>query len=130
MLNLVKSKMIQNLKKGEIWLANLNPNRGTEPGKTRPVLILQDQALLDIFHPSTLVIPLTTNLIEDANPLRIRVEARDKLKKRSDLLIDQIRAIDNQRLVQGPLAFITKDEIKFVYQAVREVMGMHDEHIN
>ena len=47
-------------KRGEIRLADLNPRRGTEPGKTRPVLIVQAQALLDAGHPSTLIIPLTT----------------------------------------------------------------------
>src|SRR5579875_3224652 len=62
--------------RGEVWLANLNPRRGTEPGKTLPVLIVQAQALLDAGHPSTLIIPLTTNLIDDAEPLRIRVPAR------------------------------------------------------
>lgn len=61
---------------GEIWLANLNPGRGTEPGKIRPVLILQNQALLDADHPSTLVIPLTTNLIDGAEPLRLRLKAQ------------------------------------------------------
>lgn len=40
------------IKYGEVWLANLNPRRGTESGKTRPVLIMQDQALLDVKHPS------------------------------------------------------------------------------
>ena len=89
-------------KRGEIWLADLNPRRGTEPGKTRPVLIVQAQALLDAEHPSTLVIPLTTQLVDDAEPLRIRVRASGSLKKESDALIDQMRAIDNRRLVQGP----------------------------
>lgn len=117
--------MTQNLKKGEIWLANLNPNKGTEPGKTRPVLILQDQALLDISHPTTLIIPLTTNLIENANPLRVRVKARDKLKKDSDLLVDQVRAIDNKRLMHGPLTTMTKNQINLIYEAVCEVMGMN-----
>ena len=56
-------------KRGEIWLADLNPRRGTEPGKTRPVLIVQAQALLEAEHPSTLVIPLTTRLVEDAEPM-------------------------------------------------------------
>jgi mRNA interferase MazF len=65
------------LKQGEVWLANLNPGKGSEPGKTRPVLIVQGQALLDAEHPSTLIIPLTTNLLEDAEPLRIRIAARD-----------------------------------------------------
>jgi len=88
---------------GEVWLANLNLGRGTEPGKIRPVLILQNQALLDAEHPSTLIVPLTTNLIEDAKPLRLRVAARTGLDKDSDLLVDQLRAIDNKRLIEGPL---------------------------
>ncbi len=57
--------------RGEIWLADLDPRRGTEPGKTRPVLVVQSQALLDADHPSTLVVPLTTKLVDD--PTKIRV---------------------------------------------------------
>lgn len=117
--------MTQSLKKGEIWLANLNPSKGTEPGKTRPVLIVQDQTLLDIAHPSTLIIPLTTNLVKNAYPLRVRIKAQDKLEKDSDLIIDQIRAIDNKRLVHGPLALIPKNQMKLVYEAVSEVMGVN-----
>jgi mRNA interferase MazF len=117
--------MTQKLKQGEIWLANLNPSRGTEPGKTRPVLILQDQALLDVSHPSTLIVPLSTNLIENAHPLRINIKARDHLKKNSDALIDQIRAIDNKRLTQGPLTTLTKSEMALVYQSICEVMGIN-----
>lgn len=116
--------MTQMLNKGEIWLANLNPGRGTEPGKMRPVLVVQDQALLEAKHPSTLIIPLTTVLIEDAAPLRFRITARDRLKQNSDLLIDQIRAIDNKRLLEGPLALLSNDILKRVYKAVSEVMGM------
>ena len=95
--------MNQKINFGEIWLANLSPKVGTEVGKLRPVLIIQDQMLLDAEHPSTLIIPLTTNLIDDAEPLRIRIRPIDKLQRESDVIIDQIRAIDNQRLVKGPL---------------------------
>ncbi len=112
------------LNKGEIWLANLNPSRGTAPGKMRPVLIVQDQALLETKHPSTLIIPLTTALIEGAAPLRLRITARDRLKQDSDLLIDQIRAVDNKRLLEGPLTLLNEDILKIVYKAVSEVMGM------
>ncbi|MDX8406071.1 MAG: type II toxin-antitoxin system PemK/MazF family toxin [Mariprofundus sp.] len=91
------------MKRRQIHLANLNPGKGTEPGKTRPVLIVQEQALLDVDHPSTLIIPLTTQLIDDAEPLRLRIPAADKLNKTSDLLIDQLRAIDNRRLTEAPL---------------------------
>ena len=112
--------------RGEIWLADLNPPRGTEPGKTRPVLIIQSQALLDADHPSTYVIPLTTKLVDDAEPLRIRVSAADRLPRDSDLLMDQMRAIDNQRLVRGPLLRLPATEMKRVGRAVMEVIGMGD----
>ncbi|MHB1184537.1 MAG: type II toxin-antitoxin system PemK/MazF family toxin [Desulfobulbia bacterium] len=110
--------------RGEIWLANLNPGRGTEPGKTRPVLIVQSQALLDVDHPSTLVVPLTTKLIDDAVPLRLRVPAGGDLAQDSDLLLDQLRAIDNNRLVKGPLQRCTESFLAQVDQALREVLDL------
>jgi len=110
--------------RGEIWLADLNPRRGTEPGKTRPVLIVQCQALLDAGHPSTLIVPLTTKLTEDAEPLRIRVAASGRLPHNSDLLIDQLRAIDNRRLVEGPLARLPRQQMARVSAAVREVLDL------
>ncbi len=110
--------------RGEIWLANLNPRRGTEPGKTRPVLVVQAQALLDAGHPSTLIVPLTTNLIEDAEPLRIRVEPHGKLKRRSDLLVDQLRAIDNDRLIEGPVTTLDRAALGRVDDALREILDL------
>lgn len=111
-------------KRGSIWLANLNPGRGAEPGKIRPVLIVQNQALLDADHPSTLIIPLTSRLIDDAEPLRLRINAHSALDKDSDLLIDQLRAIDNQRLVQGPLLQCPPEFMSRVDEAMLEVLGL------
>jgi len=116
--------MSRKFRYGAVWLANLNPGRGTEPGKIRSVLIIQNQALLDAQHPSTLIIPLTTKLVEDAEPLRIRIKAREGIERDSDLLIDQIRAIDNKRLIQGPLLQLDDDFMQLVCKAVCEVMGM------
>ena len=110
--------------RGEIWLADLDPRRGTEPGKTRPVLVIQSQALLDAGHPSTLVIPLTTRLVADAEPLRVRVPATARLREEADLLIDQLRAIDNRRLVQGPLTRLPDALIERVGQALLEVLDL------
>lgn len=111
-------------KRGEIWLANLNPRRGTEPGKTRPVVIVQAQALLDAGHPSTLVVPLTTHLTEAAEPLRVRVRAAGGLRKDSDALIDQVRAIDNVRLVQGPLHRLPQAQLVALSNALLEVFDL------
>lgn len=111
-------------RRGEIWLANLNPGRGTEPGKIRPVLLVQAQSLLVAGHPSTLVVPLTTQVIDDAEPLRIRVPARERLRQDSDLLIDQLRAIDNRRLTEGPIAFLGATLLSKVDEALREVLDL------
>jgi mRNA interferase MazF len=112
--------------RGEIWLADLNPPQGTEPGKSHPVLIIQSQALLDADHPSTYVIPLTTKLVDDAEPLRIRVSAADRLSRDSDLLMDQLRAIDNRRLVRGPLLRLPASAMKRAGRALLELIGMED----
>jgi mRNA interferase MazF len=124
MPNLRLWKKILMPNRGEIWLANLNPGRGTEPGKTRPVLVVQSQPLLDAEHPSTLIIPLTTNLVQDAEPLRIRVRASGRLRRESDLLIDQLRAIDNRRLLEGPLTRLPQTLMAQVGDALREVLDL------
>ena len=116
--------MIQRYNFGEIWLADLNPRVGTEAGKTRPVLVLQNQILLDATHPSTIILPLTTKLINNAFPLRIRLHAQEKLIKDSDIMIDQIRSIDNQRLVEGPLVKCSEEVLYDVKLAVIEVLNL------
>jgi mRNA interferase MazF len=116
--------MTRRPKRGEVWLANLNPRRGTEPGKTRPVLIMQAQALLDAEHPSTLIVPLATHLVDDAEPLRIRVSPSGRLRRASDLLIDQLRAIDNQRLVRGPMTRLPQTLMVRAGKAIREVLDL------
>lgn len=109
---------------GDIWLANLNPSKKTEPGKIRPVLIIQSQFLLDVGHSTTIIIPLTTNLIEDAEPLRIRIHAEERLQHNSDLLIDQVRAIDNSRLIEGPLLNIGASRLQFVIHSLHQLFTL------
>jgi mRNA interferase MazF len=84
-------------RRGWVYMADLEPPRGTEPGKVRPVLALQTD-LLNQIHPSTVVLPLTTNLRPDGAPLRVRLaKGTAGLSADSEVLIDQIRAIDNRR---------------------------------
>ena len=105
---------------------NLSPGHGTEPGKTRPVLIVQSRALLAAQHPSTLVVPLTTNLIEDAEPLRVRVPASGRLPRNSDALIDQLRAIDPRRLIEGPVTRLAPAIMDQVGKAILDVLDLVD----
>ena len=85
----------------EIWIADLNPQIGTEPGKTRPVLVIQTNLLNKIPHPSTIVCPITTNVQKNANILRVHLKkGTANLSENCDIMIDQLRAIDNKRLLK------------------------------
>jgi len=109
---------------GDIWLANLNPSKKTEPGKVRPVLIVQNQYLLDAGHSTAIIIPLTTNLIDDAEPLRIRIPAEERLQYDSDLLVDQVRAVDTSRLIEGPLLNIGVSRLKFTIESLQQLFAL------
>ena len=86
------------IKQFEIWIADLNPRMGTETGKIRPVVIIQTD-LLNAVHPSTIICPITTNIQEEAQILRVHLKkGMAQLKEDCDILIDQVRAIDNKRL--------------------------------
>lgn len=102
------------IKRFDVWIADLNPPKGTEPGKVRPVVIVQTD-LLNNFHPSTLICPLSTNIIQGAEILRVNLAKNEAgLKTRSSILADQIRAIDNKRLVKkiGTISKNSKTKLK------------------
>jgi mRNA interferase MazF len=99
----------------EIWIADLNPQIGTEAVKSRPVLIVQTNLLNKIAHPSTIVCPITTNVQDDSDILRVHLKkGMANLNKNCDIMIDQIRAIDNKRLIKkvGKLPIDLIEKIK------------------
>ena len=95
------------IKQFDIWLANLNPSKGTEPGKTRPVVVVQTDLLNDT-HLSTLICPITSNVKSEIELLRVHLN-KGQLDKLSDVLVDQIRAIDNKRLLKK-LGHLNKEQ--------------------
>jgi len=89
------------IKQYEIWIADLNPQIGTEPGKTRPVVVLQTDLLNKFEHPSTIICPITSNVKQESEILRVHIEKGVAgVQENCDIMIDQIRAIDNKRLVR------------------------------
>ncbi len=88
-------------RRGVLYLADLSPRAGTEPGKVRPVLVVQTDLLNQAGHPSTWVLPCTTRLTGE-NLLRV-VLPRGIAGNREEceVMVDQSRAIDNRRLVRA-----------------------------
>ena len=111
-------------KRGGVYLANFNPSKGTEPGKIRPCVVMQSNLLNDVEHPSTTILPLTTQLIEDAEPLRFRLTARDRLEYDSDVMLDQTRTIDNRRINAGMLTSLSEQEMDKVELYWRIVLDL------
>ncbi len=89
------------IRRGVLYLADLDPRSGTEPGKTRPVLVLQTDLLNEVDHPSTWVVPCTTRLTGE-NQLRVVLpKGIAGNRQECELMIDQSRAIDNRRFVRA-----------------------------
>ena len=107
----------------DIWIADLEPQRGTETGKVRPVLIVQTN-LLNKEHPSTVVCPITTNVEKESEILRVHIrECTANLKADSDIMIDQVRAIDNRRLL-NKIGELTKELQTKVKDNIRIILDL------
>ncbi len=103
----------------DIWLANLNPSKGVEPGKTRPVVVIQGNLLNEI-HPSSIVCPITSKVNKEATILRVLLY---QLDKESDILVDQIRAIDNKRLLKK-LGRLDKEQIQQLKKSLNIILDL------
>lgn len=112
------------IKQFEIWIADLNPQIGTETGKTKPVLVIQTDFLNKIPHPSTIICPITTNVKKDSEILRVHLKKGTvELHKDSDIMIDQIRAIDNIRLI-NKVGQLPQDLIDLVKENIKIVLDL------
>jgi len=86
------------IRKFHVYTADLNPRLGTEPGKIRPVVVVQTN-LLNQEHPSVIICPITIRINHQTKILRIHLKKGEAgLKSDSDIIVDQVRAIDNKRL--------------------------------
>ena len=108
---------------GGLYLADLNPRRGSEPGKTRPVLVIQSDLLNDAGHPSTWVLPCTTRLT-GGNVLRVELPRGIAGNKQAcEIMIDQSRAIDNRRFHKA-LGALPLQLVREVKQRLRRVADL------
>ncbi len=111
-------------KKGEIYLARLNPKKGNEVGKLKPVLIYQTDLLNHVKHPTTSILPLSSRLINGAYPLRYRVTKRDDLEQNSDILCDQIRTIDNARILNNSITTLSLKEMLEIDKQIKIILDI------
>jgi len=100
------------LSRGDIVGVNLYPIKGDEVGKTRPCVIISDNDSNAILN-TIMVMPLSSHLIEDMLPYRMRLSKRGDLKKDSDILINHMRAISIKR-VTSHITKVTQEEYELI----------------
>ncbi len=110
-------------KRGDIVLVNFNPQkRGEEVGKIRPAIIISDSDLNEVLDLVS-VVALTTNLIEDALPLRVRIQKKDFLQEDSDAMVEQLRSISKSRIKQK-LSSLSQNELILIENGIKHMLGL------
>ena len=112
------------LSRGQVWVANLNPNRGGEIGKVRPVVVVQGDWLSLAQSRTVVVLPLTTDVRREAEPLRVTIPARDRLRADSQVVVEQPRTLERSRIGEGPITELSPDEMKRVEESLLAVLGV------
>jgi mRNA interferase MazF len=114
--------MTNQLKRGEVWLANLDPTQGSEQAGVRPVIIFQND-IVSRFSTTTIAIPLTTNQRRASLPICMLIKQGDGgLSQDSVALCFQIRVLDKTRLIRR-LGQLSAETITQLEEVVLVTLG-------
>ncbi|MDK2865981.1 MAG: mRNA interferase MazF [Clostridiales bacterium] len=115
-----------NIKRGDVFFADLSPVRGSEQGGQRPVLIIQND-VGNRYSPTVIVAAITAKIAKAKLPTHVEVEATTVgLLKDSVVLMEQVRTIDKTRLIQK-LGHLDADVMKRVDKALIVSLGLSEE---
>lgn len=110
--------------RGGVYLARLDPVKGTEVGKRRPVVLLTDQYLLDIKPPHVFICPLSSQSDPAYQSLHVELPARDNLRAESYALAEHCRSISIRRIQLERLAQLDTDEIMQIVHRLQRLVGL------
>ena len=110
-------------RRGDIYIANLNPFRGSEQGGTRPVLVLQNNDG-NFYCPTLIVAPLSSKLKKPKQPTHYLLKKGRGLITDSIVELEQIKTIDKSR-IERYIGKITPEQMSGVEEAVQKSLGMY-----
>lgn len=112
------------IRRGEIYLANLDPVQGRETGKTRPVLIIQND-IGNAYSPTTIVAIITEYSEKKASyPICVPIPQSEALSKKSIVNLAQIRTIDKKRLYSSRWAVLSAEIMQQIDVAISLSLGL------
>jgi mRNA interferase MazF len=118
-----KAQKVRHPLRGDIYLVNFDPTVGSEIRKTRPALVIQND-IANQHSPITIVAAISSKFDEPPYPTEVILEPRDSgLPMRSAVLLNQIRSVDRQRLIQR-LGQANASTMQGVEQAIMISLGV------
>lgn len=114
--------MVEQVKRGEIYYADLSPVVGSEQGGVRPVLIIQND-IGNKYSPTVIVSAITSQLSKAKLPTHIDLSAEKyNLPKNSVALLEQIRTLDKRRLKEK-VTSLSPEKMREVNKAILISLG-------
>lgn len=108
--------------RGDIYLANLNPYKGSEQGGKRPVIIIQND-VGNHYSPTVIVTAVTSRFFKKrALPTHVPLD-NEELEKNSLALLEQIRTIDKSRLIRK-IGRVPEEKMKEINQAIHVSLSL------
>ena len=112
------------VKRGDIYYADLSPVVGSEQGGIRPVLIIQND-VGNRYSPTVICAAITSRMNKAKLPTHIEIDSRRcQIMKASVILLEQIRTIDKQRL-KDMIGHLDKERMRSVDEAIRVSLALH-----
>lgn len=112
------------IRRGQIWLVDWSPGRGSEQLGRRPAVILQtDAANTNPRYPNTVVLTLSTKGLPVATHVRLEPDRTNGLKQPSWVKCEQILTISKERLI-APWGSLSGSDLLEVETAVRNALAL------
>ena len=113
---------VKQVRRGEVYYADLSPVIGSEQGGLRPVLIIQND-IGNIHSQTTIVCPLTSQFKTLITHVNISA-SESKLSKDSQALLEHIRTIDKRRLLEYK-GRLSEEAMQAVNYAIKISLGVN-----
>lgn len=112
------------IKRGDIVLVNLDPVIGSEQGRKRPSLVVQND-IGNEYSPTIIVAPITTKIFSKQFPTNVEIDTTNSpLKEKSTVLLNQIRTIDKSRVIKN-FGRTSSKKMKEVDEAIMNSLGLN-----
>jgi len=106
-------------RKGDIVLVNLEPTMGSEQGKIRPCIIIQND-IANEFSPTTIIVPLTSSIPDKQYPIEPSIEPEESgLREKSAVLCNQIRTVSIEDRILKKISSLTPGTMRKVNDALK-----------